>query len=318
MTSDARIRLELARETLEGLSVGDALGEALSYQHYRVREQQDFSAFRPGVVRFTDDTAMALGILECLSICKAIDEDALAWIFAKNFKADPERGYGKMARRILAQLCEGGGWRAVSSSAFGGGSFGNGSAMRAAPLGAYFFDDLQKVSTMAAASARVTHFHPEGVAGAVAIAVAAATATASRSLPPDDAAHKVWESVIELTPEGRTADALRTANSFKPESRPADVAKAVGCGYDVSCQDTVPFAVWNACRCLGDFREALLSTVEVGGDCDTSAAIVCGIVTSYSSPACIPEDWRLAREPLPEALTQTNRNSGTSRSILPG
>jgi ADP-ribosylglycohydrolase len=301
ITLDPQARLELARDTLEGLSVGDALGEALSYQYYRAREWQVFSAPAWGYVRFTDDTAMALGIIECLSLFKAIEEDALAWIFGKNFKSDPDRGYGKMARRILTQLSEGVKWQTVSSSAFGKGSFGNGSAMRVGPLGAYFFDDLRKVSTMAAASARVTHFHPEGVAGAVAVAVATATATASRLLPPEEAALKVWESVVELTPEGQTARALKTARSFEPGSRPADVAKAVGCGYDVSCQDTVPFAVWNACRCLGDFREALLSTVEVGGDCDTNAAIVCGIVSSYGSPSCIPEDWRRVREPLPRA-----------------
>jgi ADP-ribosylglycohydrolase len=103
---------------------------------------------------------MALGILEYLSICNAIDEDALAWIFAMNIKSDPERGYGKMARRILTRLCEGVRWRIASSSAFGGGSCGNSAAMRVVPLGAYFFDDLQKVKIMAAASARVTHFHP--------------------------------------------------------------------------------------------------------------------------------------------------------------
>lgn len=301
MPPDPQARLQLAKEALDGLSVGDALGEALSYQHYRARERQDFSALRPGSVCFTDDTAMAVGIIECLCLCNAIDEDALAWIFAKNFKADPERGYGKMARRILTELSQGAAWRTVSSSAFGGGSFGNGSAMRVAPLEAYFFDDLQKVSGMAAASARVTHFHAEGIAGAVAVAVAAAKATANRLMPSEDAAREIWESVMNLTPGGQTARALERARAFEPGSRPAEVAKAVGCGYDVSCQDTVPFAIWNACRCLGDFREALLSTVEVGGDCDTNAAIVCGIVASYGSPKCIPDDWRVAREALPKA-----------------
>lgn len=299
MKLDHQARLELARETLAGLSVGDALGEALSYQYHRARELQDFSAFRPGTVRFTDDTAMALGIVECLSLCRTIDEDSLAWIFAKNFRTDPERGYGKMARRILTQLAEGGAWRTVSSTAFGGGSFGNGSAMRVAPLGAYFCEDLRKVRDMAAASARVTHAHPEGIAGAVAVAVAAATATTSRLSSPEQAAGEVWESVLMMTPDGSTARGLRTARSLPPETRPAEAARAVGCGYEVSCQDTVPFAVWNACRCLHDFREALISTVEVGGDCDTNAAIVCGIVASYaSSTDFIPDDWRKACEPL--------------------
>lgn len=54
--------LERAKETLEGLSVGDAIGEALSYQHDRCRKLADFSAFRPGSVRFTDDTEMAIAL----------------------------------------------------------------------------------------------------------------------------------------------------------------------------------------------------------------------------------------------------------------
>ena len=162
-------RLELAREVLEGLSVGDAFGEALSYQHCRAREQHDLDALGKGTVRFTDDTVMALGIIACLSLCRTINEDALAWIFAKNFKADPDRGYGKMTRRILTQLSEGASWRTLSTGIFGGGSFGNGSAMRVGPLGAYFSDDLRKVCEMASASARVTHAHSEGVAGAVAV-----------------------------------------------------------------------------------------------------------------------------------------------------
>lgn len=299
MPLDHSTRLELATETLEGLSVGDALGEALSYAHSRARELQHFSSFRAGILRFTDDTAMALGVVECLARCKTIDEDALAWIFAKNFRADSERGYGKMSRRTLSALAEGAAWRTLSASAFGGGSFGNGSAMRVAPLGAYYFDDLAKVRELAAASARVTHSHPDGIAGAVAVAVAAAQATTCRSEGVESARIGIWEAVLAHTPGGATARGLRSAREYSTETPVSAVAKAVGCGYDVSCQDTVPFAIWNACRCLDKFREALVSTVEVGGDCDTNAAIVCGIVASYVTPAAIPIDWLSARERLP-------------------
>jgi ADP-ribosylglycohydrolase len=285
-------------ETLEGLSVGDAIGEALSYQHARARNLDDFSTFGQGNIRFTDDTAMALGIVECLSRCKTIDPDVLAWIFARNYKSDPERGYGKMTRKILTQLGDGGSWRTLSASAFSGGSFGNGSAMRVGPLGAYFWDDFGKVCDTAAATARVTHFHNEGIAGAVAVAIATAAATRSRGEPPEHAAQIIWQSVLEMTPSGTTAIALKLASSLDTAHKSTHVAKIVGCGYDVSCQDTVPFAIWNACRCLSDFQEALLSTVEVGGDCDTNAAIVCGIVASYGTSSCIPEAWRRARERL--------------------
>ena len=63
---------------------------------------------------------------------------------------------------------------------FGGeGSFGNGAAMRVAPLGAYFADELDAVVEQASFSAEVTHSHPEGIAGAIAVAVAAALCLAS-------------------------------------------------------------------------------------------------------------------------------------------
>ena len=45
-------------------------------------------------------------------------------------------------------------------------------------------------------------------------------------------------------------------------------------------------------------EEALLSTIEVGGDCDTNAAIVGGVVAAFTGSEGIPEDWRLAREGL--------------------
>ena len=94
---DHERRLQLARESLEGLSVGDALGEALSYKFYEARQHADFSVFRDGSVRYTDDTEMAIGIIETLGLLRAIDQDALAWRFATRFTADPHRGYGRMA-----------------------------------------------------------------------------------------------------------------------------------------------------------------------------------------------------------------------------
>ena len=74
-------------------------------------------------------------------------------------------------------MAEGAEWRVTSREAFSGqGSLGNGSAMRVAPVCAWFASDLDCVVKEARASAMVTHMHSEGVAGAVAIAVAAAMA----------------------------------------------------------------------------------------------------------------------------------------------
>ncbi|MGD1978101.1 MAG: ADP-ribosylglycohydrolase family protein [Akkermansiaceae bacterium] len=271
-------RLASARESLEGLSVGDAIGEALSYRFYEARENCDFSAFRDGTVRYTDDTEMAIAIVETLSSTRTIEEDLLAWAFGSRFRRDPDRGYGKMARRILTEISAGTPWEEVSKNAFGGGSFGNGAAMRVAPLGAYFADEIQSIPEIATRSARVTHYHPEGIAGAIAVAVATAAALGARSMTPSKAADSVWNATIDLTPESSVRRKMIHAKSMGFISN-IEAARELGNGAEISAQDTVPFCIWNACRCLGEYHEAILSTIEVGGDCDTNSAIVGGIVS---------------------------------------
>lgn len=203
-----------------------------------------------------------------------------------------------MTRRWLEQTLAGEDWRAVTARAFGGGSFGNGSAMRVAPVGAYFFDNPARTMKMATASAVVTHAHPEGIAGAVAVALATATAISKRGQPEREAVAVIFETVRTFVSEGRTAAGIATAHKLGFETPVRKAVELLGNGSDISCMDTVPFCLWNACRCIADYREAIISTIEAGGDCDTNAAIVGGIVAGYGGLAAIPQDWLAAREPL--------------------
>ncbi len=290
-------RLGRAREVLEGLSVGDAIGEALSYQYYRCRELADFSNFRVGTVRFTDDTEMALALVETLERLGGVDEDVLAWAYASHYEKNPDRGYGRMARRILEEIGAGIHWEEVSGRAFGGGSFGNGAAMRVAPLGAHFADDPARIPEMASRSARVTHFHPEGIAGAIAVAMATSAACRAKQQSAEDAAEAIWEATLEFTPESEVRSRLERVRGLSDVGA-VEVAREVGNGAEISAQDTVPFCIWSACQSVGDYRESILRTLEVGGDCDTNCAIVGGIITGYTGIESIPQDWLRAREPL--------------------
>ena len=49
---------------------------------------------------------------------------------------------------------------------------------------------------------------------------------------------------------------------------------------------------------LDHFVEALGTTIGVGGDCDTNAAIVGGIVALSAGRDNIPTEWLKAREPI--------------------
>jgi len=125
----------------------------------------------------------------------------------------------------------------TAANAFGGqGSMGNGGAMRVAPLGAYFADDLGRCAEEARASALVTHTHPEGVAGAIAVAVAAAMAWQLRDASQSFDARKFFDEILRLTPEGKTRRGILLASQTPAEIPFQDVAKALGNGSLVTAR----------------------------------------------------------------------------------
>jgi ADP-ribosylglycohydrolase len=61
----------------------------------------------------------------------------------------------------------------------------------------------------------------------------------------------------------------------------------------------VPFALWCAATPSASFQAAIWLTLSGLGDCDTTAAIVGGIVVLRTGSDDIPPAWRAACEPLP-------------------
>jgi ADP-ribosylglycohydrolase len=245
----------------------------------------------------TDDTEMAISIVAVLKSHGLIDQDALAKRFARRFERDPDRGYGRMTRIQMQQVNAGAPWRETAANAFGGqGSMGNGSAMRVAPLGAYFADDLKLCAEQARLSSVVTHTHPEGVAGAIATAVAAAMAWRLHQQTGKDRATKLFEELLAHTPESQVSRRILLASTIPAETSIVGAARALGNGSLVTAPDTVPFCIWVAANHLDHFVKALGRTITAGGDCDTNAAIVGGIVALSAGPESIPTGWLRARE----------------------
>lgn len=298
-----RDRRAAAVASLRGLAVGDALGSCffvpsnLPALAERVPPDDE-------VWRWTDDAEMACSVLAVLDRHGHIDQDALAASFAAHH--DFDRGYGPGVNRMLRLIRqEGASWRELAASAFDGrGSWGNGAAMRVAPLGAFFAGDgdvsssaaLDRVAEQAAASAEVTHTHPEAVAGTIAVAVAAALA-ASR---PDLAGEPLLRAIVERTPAGAVRDGLANAISLLPLSDPRLAARELGNGRATSAPDTVPFCLWVAAKKTRSFADAFWTAACVGGDVDTNCAIVGGIVAARTGVAGIPQEWSRRCEPLPE------------------
>jgi ADP-ribosylglycohydrolase len=282
---------------LEGLAIGDALGEMLAYNCANARSRAD-KGLMAGPWYHTDDTEMALGIYEVLERLGRIDPDELAMRFAERFRKDPDRGYGAMARRILQQILSGENWHRASTEAFSGaGSMGNGGAMRVAPFGAYMADDPDSsLRGEATLSAMVTHSHREGKAGAIAVAIAAATAWRLRGQPRETAAPALLKAALDLTPDGETREGIRRALELPFTHSSREVARELGNGSLVTAPDTVPYALWCAAKNLDDYREAIIETALGDGDCDTNCAMVGGIVILFAGSDSIPQDWQDARE----------------------
>lgn len=296
---DHAVRMERACLALDGLSVGDAFGQRFFYpfmERFLVEGQRPFpQAPWP----YTDDTEMALGITQVLDQHGHIHQDTLAHTFARRYWRNPSRGYGGGAQRILQSIAHGLHWRRVAQQEFDGqGSMGNGAAMRVAPVGAYFADDLQRVVNEARASAEVTHAHPDGQAGAIAIAVATAWAWRVGTEQEPNVPQRLIEVALEHTPAGDTRRGIEQARTVAFDTSPEAAAVLLGSGHRVISSDTVPFTLWCAARHLDNYEEALWFTVAGLGDRDTTCAIVGGIVALAVGRSSIPDEWLQARERL--------------------
>ncbi|MFI6780447.1 ADP-ribosylglycohydrolase family protein [Micromonospora sp. NPDC050276] len=299
----ADARLALARDSLAGLSTGDALGAQFFLSGPTAA---DFAAggLPPAPWEWTDDTEMACSVFAELAESGGVDRDRLALSFAQ--RCAPRRGYGAGAMLILELIRTGTPWPVAAASAFDGqGSCGNGAAMRVGPLGAYFADSTARAAAQARASAEVTHAHPEGIAGAVAVAVAAALAARARLDGHRPAPERLLAGIAAaLDPGTEVHRGVHRAAGLLGRPLPVVVA-ALGNGSRVTAQDTVGFTLWVAATHLDDYPTAIQTCVRAGGDVDTTAAIAGAVVAAYTGVGTsggVPESWLSAREPLPTWL----------------
>lgn len=267
---------------LLGLAVGDALGapyEGLTSQDIFFR----FGSLEAVVTNpsgdtlyYTDDTEMMLGVAETLIEHGEIRGPDLMARFAANYHA--ERGYGRGARQILEAAQTGGDWRTVAENIFPGGSFGNGAAMRVAPIGLFFHNDHDKVWEQARLSARPTHRHPVGIEGAQVLALAVAMALKGEPLD----RKPFLKALLDRCRTEEFQWALRTALKLR---RGDSIS---GLGSTLHAHRSVVTAI--ACF-LGSPEHYDLSVgraIGLGDDTDTLAAMTGALCGAYGGSRIIP------------------------------
>ncbi|WP_299460098.1 ADP-ribosylglycohydrolase family protein [uncultured Microscilla sp.] len=287
---------QLAKLALQGTWLGDAFGQRFFDTRPHIEQWLHTHTLPPAPWYFTDDTIMTIGLTQNLFKNQSIDQDTLAQIWAINYQKNISRGYGGTAHKILREIGEGKPWINASKEVFSGmGSMGNGAAMRVAPIGAFYTQDLAQIIHQARLSAQITHSHPEAQAGAIAVAIAAHLAGYT-VLTGNDFLAKVRQH----TPDSQTKDRIDKALRLPSNYRIDTIVHALGNGHKMLAQDTVPLTLWCAAHHLDNFEEALWLTVSALGDRDTTCAIVGGIVALRVGTSGLPARWISAAEPILE------------------
>ena len=260
-----------------GSMLGLALGDAMGARHEGGPLGQALwwalGIGKGGLLRWTDDTEMAMGLAKSLIDHRGLDPDQLARTWAEN--ADWKRGYASGARSLLTRIREGADWRVANRSVFPDGSFGNGAAMRAAPLGLFFHKDPTELIQAAETASSITHAHPLGIEGGVLIARATAMALSG---------HLDLDALREGCREAEFRDRLKLA---KEEMERDAVKRRLGTGIEAHRSSVT--AVYVATR-FTEFIPMIEFVISMGGDTDTVGAMAGGIFGARYGTGALPKD----------------------------
>lgn len=270
---------------LLGLAIGDALGSHFEGQpsDWIQRRYADAKALIENPPEapwhYTDDTQMAIGVAEALLKDHEIVQDSLCEAFVTNYV--PSRGYGRGARVVLDAMQEGQDYKHWTNELFPGGSFGNGAAMRVAPVGLLFHRDTDRLWEQARLSSLPTHVHPLGIEGAQLIALAVALCL--RDQPFDRMGFLAELQARSVTSEFRQ----RLSIAERVQSR--DDLLQLGNG--IAAQDSAVTSI--ACFTLWpeSYDQVIANAILIGGDTDTIAAMVGAISGAYLGVDAIPKHF---------------------------
>jgi len=286
--------------TLLGCAVGDALGAPFESAKGSVIKSVEnlMSGYQPlanyPLGQYTDDTQLSLVLAETYIAnhgFKAVDfANRLAELWAKGEIIGP----GLSCTDAVRNLQRGKKW---TESGTGQGRAGNGTAMRASPVGLWNYDNLEQLKKDAIAQSHITHQDTRAKAGAVAVAYAVAYSLTHQAIDPKELSDNVSELVKDIDQE------FSGYLARLPEWLNKDEQVAV---LEISCAGwltpprwidqitpfvipTVLIALYNFLRSPDNFTLTVQRTLEAGGDVDTTSAIAGAISGAFNGKKAIPE-----------------------------
>ena len=225
-----------------GAITGDTAGSVYEFNNIKTKE---FPLFSKGCC-LTDDSIMTLAVADIMKNGYINDKDKIIDTFKKWGKKYPNAGYGyKFYDWVLGN----------DRNPYN--SCGNGSAMRVSPV-AWYANSEEEVKEFSKKVTEVTHNHREGLKGAEVTAMCVYYARIGKSK----------EFIKDYVSQYYDID-------FDYE----ELRRTYIHGAEI-CQVTVPQAIY--CFLISkNFEDCLRTTISIGGDCDTTAAISCAIAEAY-------------------------------------
>ena len=278
---------------LLGTAVGDAIG--LPYEGLSKKRQQRIYPrirgydFFLGKGMVSDDTEHTCMVAQALIISggnSAEFQSKLAWRLRCWLLSLPA-GVGWATLRSCAKL-----WLGFPGDRAGVFSAGNGPAMRSAIVGVCYGHDLPTLLELVRASTRLTHTDPKAEYGALAVAIAAHLSSYQSSLSPQQY-YRVLEQTLPVDAAEFLSLIEQACQSADNGETAAQFALRLGLENGITgyIYHTVPIVIQVWLNYPEDYRTAITTMVRLGGDTDTTAAILGGIIGARVGKTGIPQPW---------------------------
>lgn len=238
---------------------------------------------QPG--QYTDDGCMTIALSASLIEKQGFDPEHIAQSYLDWYNTGNTRGIGNTTATAMEHLKLGANYQESGLKYFNNRpAAGNGTAMRAAPIGLYYRNDLNKLLEVAMVDASITHNALEPKMGSVAVALA--TALLANGNDKD----QILSEVIDILPNSSVKEKLQLVVSLLEDSTaPAQALAQIGSsGYVVETIGAAFYCV----AATNNFKDAVIMAVKAGGDTDTVAAIVGALAGTYYGLEGIPDEYK--------------------------
>lgn len=279
--------MDAMRSKFIGCLVGVAVGDSLGARFEGATTVSDAAAdLSP---RYTDDTAMTIGVAESLVDQKEFHYWHMTGRLLRLHESEPWRRYGNTLTRVFRMMRNGKlGFGMLDRDFFPEGSWGNGAAMRIAPVGLLYHDDPRTLRDIAYHCASITHSHDLALEGAVLQACAVALAVLTDRDNRNPAEFLAALRMITQSPPYQEKMKL-IVQLLAEEQGPEKVVAALG--NSAAAIESVPTAIYSFLA-HGDFKSAVRYAVGLGGDADTIGSMTGAIAGACYGIEGIPSQWR--------------------------